>query len=261
MTPPLQPPPPPGLDAWRSLVSFRPPAALQLALAARAWPLGSWWKIHALENAHGPLNLDYYPVRVSSFPSVSGHVVTPEELLNHFRLNLNALVSPQIAEFSPYDAVIDGVNWGSTQPPSPLGSVVHIDMMMGGDVSNVDDGSVLVSDVGYDHWIFSTISTPKDFEHPVSGNRWFGFFKGEGGSATYFTRGADRCTGYLDVLMQDTVFLMAHALWMSFQQGIADWVNKNGGVATIGSATSLRYAWDPTKSLYYSPSESWVIQP
>ena len=51
--------------------------------------------------------------------------------------------------------------WNS---PSPLTSVVHIDMKMGWGwplgLDNPDDGSVVVSEITPQYWIFSTIFAP-----------------------------------------------------------------------------------------------------
>jgi hypothetical protein len=45
------------------------------------------------------------------------------------------------------------------------GAVVSIDMFSSG--VNVDDGAVVLSEITSDHWIFSTLWTPDDGDHPV----------------------------------------------------------------------------------------------
>jgi len=59
-------PPPPALQDWAGLISFRAPTAMQAALNARFGIFGTSPVIHAIEAAQGPVNLDYYPVRIAA---------------------------------------------------------------------------------------------------------------------------------------------------------------------------------------------------
>ena len=174
--------------------------------------------------------------------------------LSYIRLNINSFVDTRIAEFSPYDDGEAAV-WKSG---SPLGSVVHIDMKAFGGWVNPDDGSVVVAEAAADHWIFSTIWTVMDMAHPVSGNRQFGYTAAEGGGFVFYSRGADRTTGLLDLATMSIVYSSAHNLWLSFQGGVAAFVNSNGGSATIGSATSIRTPWPDVQASSHHPSVGWI---
>jgi hypothetical protein len=54
------------------------------------------------------------------------------------------------------------------------------------------------------------------------------------------------------------VFDGGHRLWLSFQRKVAEFVNKNGGTATVRPAVSERYDWRQVVAKYYSPSTDWL---
>ncbi|MDQ1357291.1 MAG: hypothetical protein QOG44_1664 [Acidimicrobiaceae bacterium] len=250
-SPPTTPVPvPPGLDSWRDLISFRPSQEIQRSLIDDHVPD---WSVHRIEDAWGAINLDYYPVEVTNLPTFNGHQLSPAELLTHMRLCLNDLVGTTNASFAAYDNA-NAKKWLSDDP---TGAVVHIDMLSGSQYANFDDGSVVVSDGQPSSWIFSPIWTLGDFDHPVAGNRRFGYTQ-SGGTCTFYTRGADRPKGAIDALLASIIFSSAHALWLNLQQGLARFVNDNGGAATIGTAVSHRYDWDEVKRLYYAPTVDWL---
>lgn len=252
-------PPPPALDAWNHLVSFRPPAAMQASLNARFGLGGTPARVvHAIEDARGPISLDHYPVRVEALPSDGSTTMTAEQLLELVRRNLNLFVdgSPDGCSFDPADPAIDTAAWlPPFLPTASPGAVISIDMYASG--INVDDGSVVLSEVSTDHWIFSTIWTPEDGGHPVSGNREFGFAPSSAEEVIFYTRGADRTTSVADALGEATVFGAAHQLWLSFQRRLAAYVNSNGGRATAEQASATRYDWPTVKAQYHQPTESW----
>lgn len=249
----------PNLDEWRTLINFTPPDNISRILARRdsshkGIPYTKWG-IQKVEDGYGQINLDYYPVTIKQLPSINGKKMSADSLLQYIRVNINEFVAKDSAHFEGYDKE-EIKKW---QSPSPLGSIIHIDM--GGSsenpFKNPDDGSVVVSDFSAENWTFSTIQTPHDFQHPVSGNRQFGFDKQNDGSVTFYTRGADRASGILDWALSggvNVVFAKAHKLWLSFQHKIAGFVNTNGGEAIVQAPTSRRYNWDVVKKHYWHPS-------
>ena len=60
------------------------------------------------------------------------------------------------------------------------------------------DGSVVTSSYGSNQWTFTTVWTPADFYHPVSGHRTFGVVDNGNGYATFYTRGVDRISTRLN---------------------------------------------------------------
>ncbi|WP_133241170.1 papain-like cysteine protease family protein [Nocardioides gansuensis] len=233
----LPAPPPPALNPWVPLMRLTPSSSLVSRLT-KFTPDGS---VHRIHDAYGAVNLDWYPVQVSLPPSMSA-----TQLLDRWRRDFNSTIDQRMAFFEPYDEEEAGL-WSSG---SPAGAVIHIDMRSGAEWANPDDGSVLTSEATGDHWTFSTIWTPLDMGHPVSGNRWFGYVANEDGTFTFGTRGADRTTGAMDYGLSDIVFTAAHSLWLTLLQGLANYVIALGGTATIGQATSARYDWDQVVSTY-----------
>lgn len=232
-----------GLPLWRYLLAFRPPQFVRDEIAAR----GRDWAVLFVEDAVGVLNLDFYPVTVTEMPVLGGVPATATTLLQTVRRDINVAVDPSYCTFSPFDDV-ERTRWLSA---TPVGSVVHIDMKLtAGPASiNLEDGSVVCGEAAADHWIFSTLRAPGDFDHPVSGNRWFGYSAAGGGAATFFTCGLDRPTGDIDSAAAAGVFAGTASTWRSFQEGLVRLVTDNGGAARIGTPHSDRYDWEQMRDL------------
>ncbi|MEQ9466624.1 MAG: hypothetical protein RLN88_04380 [Ekhidna sp.] len=126
----------------------------------------------------------------------------------------------------------EGLFWSGNE----LGTIIHIDL-------SPHDGTVIVTEAENNRWIFSVIRSPLDLHHPVSGNREFGFTQNSDGSYTFYTMGVDRLTQPIASLVRDLRYLIdgqdmmnrADDLWMSFQDKIKEFVEQNGGSATLPS--------------------------
>ncbi len=96
------------------------------------------------------------------------------------------------------------------------------------------DGSVICSDQQTMNWTFATIESPIDWNHPVSGNREFGYVVNSEGSYTFYTRGVDRITDPFESAIAenlvDNPFKEPDNLWNSLKEGIYNYVQENGGV-------------------------------
>lgn len=260
---------------WKDLCSFRPPLVIQGALLNRfdpvyfalrltdpdADPLTGYF--HAIEDAVGDINLDRYMVWVDDLPENpgGGGKFSAEEFLTYWRTHINDFVDTSISAFFPYaprrdpTGNVDEVKWNSS---SPLGAVITIELpILGPDES----GSVVCTLIEPNRWRFSTWKTPGDNNHPVSGNREFGFYRGryKGRRGFVFqTRGADRITAFGSLLPDDVfnvVFGGADSLWRSLQQGLATFINSHGGTAeVISPAYSSRYGWTLLKPFIFSPT-------
>lgn len=256
------------IKSYEDLINFHLPESVQKQLENRA-------RLQRMEDGAGPISLDYYSVKITQLPKEDGRTLTPEEFLSRARRNFGDFVNGDAASFRAYD-LREAAKW---QSDSPLGSVMHFDMLVDTNfdmsssivvdrnlnlridfnvhfdmlpmlsenfrgLKNMDDGSVVMSRSEPDSWIFSTISTLDDLGHPVSGNRQFGLVAEADGSYTFYTRGADRPTGWIDEKLQDLIFEGADKLWRSVMDKMTDYVNKHEGVATIGNAWSERLDWD-----------------
>lgn len=155
------------------------------------------------------------------------------QLFENVRKNLQILLDPSISSFRPYSDD-DEDKWISNDP---LNSVMVFDI--GGDVNNpfvnFEDAAVIATSKTPSSWIFTTISSPDDAEHPVSGNRMFGMTDNGDGTFTFFTKGADVLTGPLDESLGDPkAFTEADKLWESFRTKLVEFIENNGGHASKG---------------------------
>jgi hypothetical protein len=258
------------ISVWKDLCSFRPPVALQDDLFKRFdvvyWALRktdpdadpTWGYYHAIEDAAGDnLNLDRYQIWVERLPNhpVTKAAFTPESLLTYFRTNINSFLDTSVSAFYPYaphrepPGTVDETKWLSS---SPLGAVMTIEIDITG---GTEFASVVCTLIEPRRWIFSTMKTPGDFNHPVSGNREFGFYrgryKGKDGWA-FQTRGADRVTPSL--IPEGPTFEGADRLWRSLQAKFKEFVDREGGVAEIIDPFSQRFPWDDVSAALFSPS-------
>jgi len=138
--------------------------------------------------------------------------------------------------YDPNGAISDAARWNSS---NPIGSILNLDL-------EGDNGSVIVSSYSSQQWTVSTINTPIDGTHPVSGNRQWGF-EYANGVYTFYVTGVDRLTTGRHELAQyifGIPFNKADALWEGYQQNLATFVNSHSGLAYVGSAMKERPDFD-----------------
>ena len=98
--------------------------------------------------------------------------------------------------------------------------------------------------------MFTTITSPLDQNHPVSGNREFGIFANPNGDGyTFYIMGVDRQSDWMFSLANafNTSFDKADELWSSIQRNMANFIKNQGGVATALSPVVARPKWDDVK--------------
>jgi hypothetical protein len=259
-----------ALKDWEYILNFRPHEAAARLLVRFSDMLLPGPGYHPIEDGLGPLNLDFYPVQILKLPSIAGTELDAATVLKHVRRNLTDFLDRAIAWVDAYSVEPgedDAARWLSE---NPLKTVMHFHLavMVAGGLGGEDTAGVVCAEHASDHWIFSTIKTPKDGNHPVSGNRQFGVATlGAGKSLSsvyqksgisidnadkdalfFFTRGADRVTNVVHQIGSDTVFAGGHACWQSLQQKVMSWINANGGTATIPGFVSQRWDWSKIKA-------------
>lgn len=201
--------------------------------------------LQTITNAAGwVVNCDYFPIHITQLPTINGQPAGAEQLFDYFRKNFNSFIDNTIATFHPYASPADNIDdtqrWLS---PNPLASLLHLDM--------VNDGTVIVS--GFKQtpseceMMVSTIRTPLDGIHPVSGNRIWGIKADPvNGGYTFYTTAVDRITSTLMDMGNDVMewlpgvnsgFDDADALWRSLQDKMAQFIIDNGGQAQKYSGT------------------------
>jgi hypothetical protein len=265
-----------GFADWQDLMKFRPSDAIETVLESRFQTAGLPTSIyHDIRKGWGPVNLDFYPVYIHDLPTVDGAKLSATELLSYLRKNAYRFMAHDQLSFDSYEQA----DWDRWQTDDPLGAVMHFHIGTKGATidftNNPDNMAVVAAESTQDHWIFSTIWSPSDLGHPVSGNRQFGiatrrpsdqfaepyslvFSDPVAADTLYFyTRGVDRCTTALDLTLSNTVFSGGHACWVGLCSNVQDWINANGGNASIPGLISDRHDWDQIRKFYLFDSVSY----
>ena len=228
---------------WDWLRNFECPEWIVRKLQTRAM------NVQTIEQGLGDINLDRYVVRIYQFPlkntRTEGSRYSMKEFFDCFRTHLNQFRDGADSSFSGGITSQDNEIWMSS---NPLGAVCQFNGLLwlpdgfGMEVFNGDDASVVCSnywdtatELG---WIFSTLRTPYDFHHPVSGNRTFLIKKKVTGYENYcdlIIQGADRLgTGddyIVNSMFTDLVFRKADGFWEDIVSGIIEFINDRGGLA------------------------------
>ena len=179
------------------------------------------------------INMDVYPIKISTLPNKPGtnQKFTPAEFFNYFRLNINNFTDVNHGKFYPVVDSNIGINdtnlWNSS---SPLGSLITIKIPL-------DEGTVICSGYNSQAWIFTTVKSPWDGEHPVSGNRLFGYYM-DGSDMYIYTRGVDRFTSTYstpEVIreLENLGYSKASDMWKNMQTLLSNFVNNNNGSSQV----------------------------
>lgn len=198
-----------------------------------------------INNAYSAVvNMDEFNVTINQLPYMNGVQMSPQNFLQYVRTNINSFVDTGLSTFTPYahGSTFDAALWNSTNPE---GAVISIDIPF-------NSGSVITSYAAADQWIFTTIKEPWNGNHPVSGNRSFGYTANPNGSYTFYVRGVDRLTDIWMSMAQGGYvkpFDKADALWTSFQNGLTSFVNSHAGNASVVPATKYRPDWSELKAV------------
>ncbi len=245
------------IDDWKPIADHQIPQSVKNKLK----DINSkthWYQddliIQNLDNAKGKsLNMDLFSVKISKMPNKPGtsEKFTHKEFFDYFRLHLNDFAE----KFTPVVDTDLGVNdtalWNSTNPLNALISI-YIPVIVGH-----NNGTVICSGVTSNTWVFTTITSPWDSEHPVSGNRFFSYYINPGDNAMYiYTRGLDRVNlPIFNNLSVDSnpAFNGADELWSGMQAKIKKFVKDHGGTendATIISPEIYRPDWVKVKDYF-----------
>lgn len=239
------------LPKWQAVSSIPIPISVEERLdflesqtggLADLLSLNDDWELQELKDGNGTaVNMDEFSVNVSLPNSVS-----PESILEHIRTNL--LDDLHKAVFQPHPSLSGETGKWNNQSTS-LGSILSIDI-------DVNDSSVICIQKSSRSWTFTTIEDPFNYAHPVSGNRQFGFDTNSDGSYTFYTRGVDRMTNFVEAMGRDVIKFAtdidildeANDTWISFQSLIANHVNSIGGSAEINTPITHRPDYDKLAS-------------
>lgn len=228
------------LPKWQELANHPIPQSVKNKIF-QVNGLTGWFSSAAIQSldysTSYTVNMDVYPVRISNMPEKSpGVKYTHAEFFDYFRKNINDFTDANHGKFYPVVApeynIDDTQLWNSN---NPLGSLITIKIP-------ADNGTVVCSGWGNQAWIFTTVKSPWDGEHPVSGNRLFGYFIDTSGDMVIYTRGVDRFTtkisnNALQYTAESFGYSEAKKMWQNMQQKLFSFVNNKNGNSTIIEGT------------------------
>lgn len=229
---------------------------------------GAGYSNQPISDGNVPLaNIDYYGVEITTYPDFDndGNLDTESEIYQAFRENFTDLASGEEDDFQftcdiPFNSTNTGdINW-EFEPltvqdgtdfisSNPISSILLIEADASGFLPTIatDDGAIMVSGFTNNDWTISTITTPENGSQPFSGNRQWGWIINQNGNLEFFTRAVDVASistllniGASTECQQETYYDIAEATWQNLQQEIANWVNNNGGQATINTSETVR---------------------
>jgi len=224
-------------NMYQNVAGFHPGTAVMnritnLQISSSAFQTVDSFYLQNLNSAFGSVvNSDFFPVKITAMPTG----MDMASLTEYFRLNMTNFTSGK-ATFSPYVFMgIDDTALFNQAGASSVGALVHIGM--------VNDGTVILSDYNSGtngtYFKFSTMTSPLDYNHPVSGNREFGIYPDPNnpGAYTFYTMGVDRISDWSFVLGDwvtfKSVFPGADSLWSSMQDNMINFINTHGGHAEL----------------------------
>jgi Papain-like cysteine protease AvrRpt2 len=211
---------------WRDLYNFRASAAVNAAMVARGF------SVQTIADAAGALNLDKYEVNCSRLPT--GY--TAAQIVELMRKSINNFIDTDNTEFLPY-ASSDAALIASANPVPAVWKL---------DIIGPDNAAVVIAESTSRYFRVCTVETPDTGSHPVSGTREWGYRENDG-AFVFYTRAADRATYGV---AETVVWTGANHLWRSLQTKLTDWINANGGAATIGGVVSERFHPEVVRILY-----------
>ena len=160
----------------------------------------------------GDVNLDYYAITVDRTDSAKRMLADFRKRMGELLFRKGALAQGFYA-FRGYDPANEA-SWSSDFPKGALMTFV----LFQGPGAKFERGSVVVSCADDTSFVFSTVNTAADGDHPVSGNRAFGIVDNGDGSVTLFTKAADRVKGasFFDLLgsgQRAATFAAGASIW------------------------------------------------
>lgn len=235
--------PPPPWAPWKDLLNMLPAAAPLTAARTAAGLPATNFIVQKIEEASSvKTNVDQYSIKITKLPAGT----TAQKLFNDMRQSLNDFFdhdASTVAGYTPADAT----KWVA-QGKAPLGVLMLFKIPVWGPLG--EQAAVVTSASEDTRWIFTPvkIGTVCPGEHPVSGNREFGW-RAVGATFEFYTRAVDRSTGIcLGMGGEETTYNGADKLWKSWQAKLVTYVTQKGGRATASAPVIHRPTWADVKA-------------
>lgn len=216
---------------FQQVAQYNPPQAVLNRITSLQSTTSLDFDTFNLQNLHqaygATVNSDFFPVRITQMPTGMDNA----GLTEYFRTHINTFITGG-TRFDPYN--YDGVDDRNlfNQPGNgSVGALVSINMLNNGTV--IESDYQTASDKTY--FKFSTMTSPLDNNHPVSGNREFGVYNDPGrpGEHTFYIMGVDRVSDWQFAVGNRMVdgFNIADNLWTDIQTQMIAYINSHGGHA------------------------------
>jgi hypothetical protein len=231
--------------------------------------------LYASGGSGSKINLDFYWVTFRKHQSQSMEAVFKDLRLNFKRF---AQGSDKRNDFIPYESSVtandsDRVRneqlWSSNDPKSALMSFVLFQTPpmnpaamapvtgLGQPIASfgingpqvqvvLEQGDVQATCASPTDFIFSVVETDANGMHPVAGNRGFGIKDNGNGTWTFYSKAADRDSGYfMNNFAPANVFALGEAFWDFFFHNMMDYVDSKG--------MNADRTWTPNSKRYDYP--------
>lgn len=241
---------------YKSVEQFLPPTSVTDELEKWENEYGIILTPTYLDKAYGPtVNADFFPIRIDKMPTINSAqgTATPESLLEYFRLNINSFINTNIAKFEPYkENGFDATGRWNEAGKNAIGAVINLNMP-------ANNGDVVLSDYTSDiesaSMTVSTIWSTLSGSHPVQGNRRWGVYTPTHGQyKVFYTMAVDRIStvsfnagNWLKDILVTSGFEDADKLWRSLQANMVDFINANGGKASVATEIVVRTKYETIK--------------
>lgn len=230
---------------FQDLTSYNPPQSVKdriqnIINTNGAFNTGNLF-LQTINNAKGGVvNCDFFPINITTLPTINGQTQTPEQFLEYFRLHMNDFISPtSIVSFNPYinHGLDETARW-NLPGPSSLATLIHIPLVAVNDGTVIESGYSITGPPTNSSFTFSTMHSPEDDYHPVSGNRRFGIYKSASGNDVFYIAGVDRIStngirlgNFLASIVNQDGFTNGDILWRDIQTNLLNFINSHGGSA------------------------------
>lgn len=233
----------PAWADWKDLLNMLPAEPpLTAARVAAGLPTTNFTvqKIEAASSTK--TNMDRYSVKVTKLPTNT----TAQKLFNDMRPKLNDFFDHAASTIAGHTPA-DDAKW-TVSGKAPFGVIMLFKIPVLGPIG--EQAAVITSLAEDARWIFTPVKIgfACPGEHPVSGNREFGW-KAVGGAYEFYTRAVDRTTGIcLGMGGEETTYNGGDTLWRSWQTKLVAYVTQNGGQAVAGAPVIHRPTWAEVKA-------------
>ncbi len=242
-----------AFQKWANLASYIP-STTSLNNASIVLASDAISRVKSMNAPYSQItNLDYFPVKIISLPTINGHRLTANELLEYIRLHLNDFVDNTTMTITPHDA--SNLALWNTSTTRGNGAVLKTSVNRVS--SNSEGWLVASSDVNEpNNFKLTTLKDPLytgALPRNYNSNREYGYTTNTDGTYTFYSKGVDRAIGGESKIFENAVKEeLAETLDPSgiiFQDILENLIKRAGGNAIIEDFAIYRPNYSKIKSV------------